>query len=146
MFVSSVLQIFSFPSTWVECRRITHSWTQTLSSLYFGVCTRSTDALRWRSTICQRTAWVDRGVLCLHMDSTSCAVAELMRSLEKHCFLSENLLSVTRFISPQFFVTLTRAHDRARSSTIRIKFKVKYALEQPTKAQRGNRGKYLLFL
>jgi len=67
------------------------------------------------------------------MDSTSCAVAELMRSLEKHYFLSN---------------TLTRAHDRARSSSTRIKFKVnvKYALEQSTKAQKGSRDKSLLFL
>jgi hypothetical protein len=41
--------------------------------------------------------------LCLHMDSTSCAVAELMLSLEKHYYLNENLLSVSRFVSPQFF-------------------------------------------
>lgn len=106
VFVSSLLQIFSFQSTWAECRRITHSWTQTPSSLCFGVCTRSTDAPRWRSTICQRTVWVHHGVLlCLHAYSTCCALAELMRALEKHYFLSENLLSQPFLKSQDWFIT-----------------------------------------
>ena len=103
--VSSLLQIFSFQSTWAEYRRTTHSWTQTPCNLYFGVCMRSTDAPRWRWTICQRTAWVHGSVMCLHMDRTCCAVAELMRAWENRYFLSENLFSKPFLRSQGLFIT-----------------------------------------
>lgn len=59
-----MLQIFSSRSTWAEFRRITRSWSQTPCSRCSVDCTRSTDAPKWKSTICQRTVWVCRSLFC----------------------------------------------------------------------------------